>query len=255
MNRELSLLDMHCHPVFSPDFAGFAADAAQVGLGLFANTVNGEEWSRAHALEPQFSNVRMGRGLHPWWIEDESAAVADVDAFVEQAGEWTAVGEVGLDYSKRHCAHAELQLSCFKRIVETASTYAGTVMSIHAVHAASDVLDVLEKAKFTDAGVPIFHWFSGSTDELVRARQLGCYFSVNPKMLETRRGRAYIRQIPVRQMLLETDLPAYEGDPITAGEIADTLQKLVVNIAALRGVDAGELGETLASTSRSILNL
>ena len=43
---------------------------------------------------------------------------------------------------------------------------------------------------------------------------MGCLFSVNEFMLATRRGRAYARQIPTGQLLLETDLPAEPGHPL-----------------------------------------
>mgnify|MGYP004492342999 CR=1 FL=1 len=73
------------------------------------------------------------------------------------------------------------------------------------------VLDVLERHGATRSNACILHWFSGSSQELARARELGCHFSVNPNMLATKRGRAYVRQIPPNRLLLETDLPE-EGE-------------------------------------------
>ena len=55
--------------------------------------------------------------------------------------------------------------------------------------------------------IHIFHWFSGSSAQLKRARDLGCFFSVNAFMLQTKRGREYAKAIPLDRLLIETDLP------------------------------------------------
>ncbi|MBC2681010.1 hypothetical protein GSS87_01000 [Corynebacterium sp. 4HC-13] len=82
------------------------------------------------------------------------------------------------------------------------------VLSIHAVRASSAVIDILEELHIGRYNVaPIIHWFSGTSDELTRFIALGGYISVNHRMLATKRGRAYARQIPVERLLIETDLP------------------------------------------------
>lgn len=53
----------------------------------------------------------------------------------------------------------------------------------------------------------IFHWFTGSVSERKLAIDNGAYFSINPKMLETKAGKDVIRNIPVDRILLETDAP------------------------------------------------
>ena len=91
------------------------------------------------------------------------------------------------------------------------------MISIHAVRSATAVLDVLERHRATHNNACILHWFSGSSQELAHARELGCHFSVNPNMLATKRGRAYVPQIPPERLLLETDLPDEETDAAQAG--------------------------------------
>ena len=121
------------------------------------------------------------------------------------------MGEVGLDFAPRREGTFETQLDAFERIVDACCAQGGKVISIHAVRSATAVLDVLERHGATRSNACILHWFSGSSQELARARELGCHFSVNPNMLATKRGRAYVRQIPPNRLLLETDLPE-EGE-------------------------------------------
>ena len=89
----------------------------------------------------------------------------------------------------------------------------GKVLSVHAVKSVGVALDLMESVGLVAPGAPqapqnpqgtavIFHWFSGSGVELARAIECGCYFSINPRMLSTKRGRAYVQQIPEEKLLL-----------------------------------------------------
>ena len=96
-------------------------------------------------------------------------------------------------------------------------------------------------------------WFSGASDDLHRAIKLGCFFSVGPRMLASRRGREYARQIPVSQLLLETDMPARAGDKLPAEVWRAELDNALSGIAQLKGIDRANLAERIASTSRELL--
>ena len=86
------------------------------------------------------------------------------------------------------------------------------MLSVHAVKSVGVALDLMESVGLVAPGAPqapqnpqgtavIFHWFSGSGVELARAIECGCYFSINPRMLSTKRGRAYVQQIPEEKLL------------------------------------------------------
>ena len=89
----------------------------------------------------------------------------------------------------------------------------GRVISIHDVRSAGAVLDVLESHGLLipnpDSPATIFHWFSGTSDELVARVMRAVIFRVtNGGCSATKRGREYARQIPLDRLLLETDAPA-----------------------------------------------
>lgn len=81
------------------------------------------------------------------------------------------------------------------------------VVSIHSVHASAEVLGILKSTGADKNNTIIMHWFSGKSEELKTALDRGYYFSVGPKMLSSRKGHEYIRQIPEDKMFIETDLP------------------------------------------------
>ena len=127
------------------------------------------------------------------------------------------------------------------------------LISVHAVNAAATALDMLERAGALARHHVIFHWFSGTSDDLHRAVELGCFFSVGPRMLASRRGREYARQIPLDQLLLETDMPARKDDNLPAEVWRAELNNALSGIAQLKGTDRKVLANQLSSTSRELL--
>lgn len=215
--NEFVLADMHCHLDFSSDAAALARMAQAHGVAAFSNTVTPEGYLAASKALAGFLNVRTGVGLHPWWVADGRCDAEQVELACQLIQETRFVGEVGLDFAPRRGGTFETQLDAFERIVDACCAQGGKVISIHAVRSATAVLDVLERHRATHSNACILHWFSGSSQELARARELGCHFSVNPNMLATKRGRAYARQIPPERLLLETDLPDEGTDAAQAG--------------------------------------
>ena len=128
-------------------------------------------------------------------------------------------------------------------------------MSIHAVRAADTVLDVLERYDLPQQASCIFHWFSGTSNDLARLRRLGCHMSINERMLATRRGREYARQMPLERLHLETDTPPQLDEIYHASDLEASLTRCVSALARVRGVDAGELEERLATASSKLLGL
>ena len=138
-------------------------------------------------------------------------------------------------------------------LTRSATDTAPKLISTHAINAAAAALDALEQASTFALHRVIFHWFSGTSDDLHRAVKLGCLFSVGPRMLASRRGREYARQIPLGQLLLETDMPARKDDNLPAEVWRAELNNALSGIAQLKGIDRAELAEHIASTSRELL--
>lgn len=53
----------------------------------------------------------------------------------------------------------------------------------------------------------ILHWFTGTPTQLKKAIDIGCWFSVGPAMLNTKRGVELASIIPRNRILTETDGP------------------------------------------------
>ncbi len=213
--------------------------------------------ANGRAAFPEFETagvptVRTGVGLHPWWIADGSADEAFARWAADLARDERYVAEIGLDFSRGDNAR-DKQVRLLERILD-ACEGSEHVLSLHAVRSADVLLDLLEKHHICEQSHAILHWFSGTSDELARARRMGCLFSVNPRMLATRKGREYARQIPAPQLLLETDLPYEKDGPVarTATAHATLLRQTLADLCELRNEDVAGI---IAANSRLLLQM
>lgn len=258
---EPRFFDTHCHLdlMLNPDAA--ASEAAASGLGLFDCGVNPRDFSAANERACRQPGIIAGAGLHPWWLADGRCGPAEVNLLCEVAAHEHYVGEVGLDFSARFAGSEPLQIQALDQLCDALvqRSLAGRVISIHAVRSAGTVLDVLESHGLLipnpDSPAIIFHWFSDASDELARARNAGCYFSVNERMLATKRGREYVRQIPLDRLLLETDAPAETNTETSAQSLIRSLTWTSERIASLKNCDAKRIESAVLTNARSVFGL
>lgn len=239
--------DMHVHLDFMRNLPDVTTEAERLGVGLFAVTVEPDGYARAQEELRDAPWVCLGAGLHPWWVADGRCDEEEVSRTLERIGQTRYVGEIGLDLSPKHVPEGSFdrQLHAFEAIAETCAATsdanAPKVLSIHSVQSAGLALDVLERTGVLASCNCIFHWFSGTSDELHRAVRSGCRFSINEMMLRTRRGREYARQLPANRLLLETDLPPGEDVPFTASQIRSSLMRTAEQLAQIRGVSTDDI--------------
>lgn len=250
-----SAVDMHDHLGWFRDPVAVARAAAARGLGMLAVTVTPEEFLQLRPRLAGIKSVRLAVGLHPWWVRDAT----DADALCELVGGVRFVGEIGLDASPRRASSWGAQLAAFERIcaacASTSASPAPKVLSIHAVRAATEVLDVLERTGASERCRCVLHWFAGSSDELWRAVRLGCWFSLGERSLATRRGREYARVLPADRLLTETDLPEREGAPSSASDVAASLERVVSSIAAARETSVEEVRRVASTNGTALLDV
>ena len=238
-----------------------ADEATALGLGLFDCGVDPRDFASAHGRTRRLPTVIKGIGLHPWWLADGRCGPAEVNLLCEVAAQERYIGEVGLDFSARFAGSEPLQIQALNRLCDALVQHplTGRVISIHAVRSAGAVLDVLESHGLLipnpDSPAIIFHWFSGTSNELARARNANCYFSVNERMLATKRGREYARQIPLDRLLLETDAPAKPNTETSAQSLIRSLARTSMRIASLKNCDAKRIESAVLANAHSVFDL
>lgn len=257
---EPRLFDAHCHLDLMAHPDAVADEATALGLGLFDCGVDPRDFASAHGRTRRPPTVIKGIGLHPWWLADGRCGNAEIDLLCQIAVQERYIGEVGLDFSARFATSEPLQIQALDRLCNALVQHplAGRVISIHAVRSAGTVLDILEShgllTPSPDSPAIIFHWFSDTSNEFVRARSAGCYFSVNERMLATKRGREYARQIPLDCLLLETDAPAEPQADTSARQLITSLKSVSRRIAELKNCAEESVESTVLGNSRSIFD-
>ena len=255
------LFDAHCHLDLMAHPDAVVDEATALGLVLFDCGVDPRDFARAKKRACNRSNIFAGIGLHPWWLADGRCGNAEINLLCEVAAQERLIGEVGLDFSARFAGSEPLQVQAFDRLCDALVQHplAGRVISIHAVRSAGTVLDVLGSHELLtpspDSPAIIFHWFSGTSNEFVRARNAGCYFSVNERMLATKRGREYARQIPLDCLLLETDAPGEPNTETSAQSLIRSLTRTSMRIASLKNCDAKCIESAVLANAHSVFDL
>lgn len=242
------MIDFHCHLDLFPDPAAVLDGIDSRGTYVLAVTTTPKAWRGTSKLVGERPRVRIALGLHPELVAQRHHEVALLCGLL---GETRYVGEIGIDGSPPHRGSIDLQKSVFDRILAACAAAGGRIMSIHSRGAAAAVLDCLERQRA--CGVPILHWFSGTITELARADALGCWFSVGPAMLRSRKGRELAAAMPMDRMLTETDAPfGRDGDgPLMPWQAYDCLDEL----ADLKGLAVDALRRQLIANLRRLPKL
>ena len=267
----IPLVDTHCHLDFVGNATELAAAYAACG-GALSGTCDPRDFERVRSELARFApHVRVGLGLHPWWVADGTCGEGEIALFERLAPTAPLISEVGLDFQPRRESTRDAQIEAFERVCLAAARPFGDgkaagqcaasssaesprrVMSIHSSAAATCTLGVLERTGCLDACLCIFHWFSGSQEELTRAIDAGCLFSVNERMLKTKRGRAYARAIPEGRLLIETDFPSKPTPMAIPQDVSLRLGRTMSLLAEARGADERSLAATIAATSERLL--
>ena len=236
----LTYFDAHVHANLINSPLNVARSSNDAGLGLFTCGVTPHDYLE---LAPQLTqdNIRVGLGAHPWYISDGRVTEKDIELLLELMRETPYIGEIGLDFSSRYCVDGlqELQVKAFTKICKRAAELSRNgqprVLSMHTVRSVDAVLNILEQTGAAQACIPIIHWFSGSSNELQRAINLGCWFSVGEMSLKTKRGREYAKVYPKDKLLTETDLPSSDHTDISASDIVDSLKRALSGLSEARG--------------------
>lgn len=191
---------MHCHLDLYPEPFKVAEECKRRGTYVLSVTTTPKAWEGTCRLSKDSQRIRTALGLHPQIAHQRYQELELFDALLPEA---KYVGEIGLDGGSGFKNHWDVQLKAFRHILNAVNHAGGRIMSIHSRASATSVLDELKGID----GTPVLHWFTGTKNQLNRAIDMGCWFSVGPAMLKTKKGVELVSIIPRDRILTETDGP------------------------------------------------
>lgn len=198
----MALIDFHCHLDLYSDPHAVAREAAKRGVYVLSVTTTPTAFAGTASLAPEGSRVRTALGLHP---ELAAQREHELDLFEKLLPQTRYIGEVGLDGSRPHKPTLDRQGGILTDILALAARAGGKIISLHSRGAANLLLDILSVEP--RAGTFVLHWFSGSPQQVQRATELKCWFSVGSSMATSERGRKAIAAMPRDRVVPETDGP------------------------------------------------
>lgn len=194
------MIDFHCHVDLYPNPHEIARECRERKLRVLSVTTTPSAWDGTSALGG--GTMITALGLHPQLAHERKGELPLFDRILPGTA---YVGEVGLDGAPEFKTHWKDQVEVFRHVLNACNESGGRVMSIHSRRASTPVLDLLEQ--YPRSGTPILHWFTGTVRELNRAISLGCWFSVGPAMLKSKRGKDLVMRMPRERLLTESDGP------------------------------------------------
>ncbi len=231
----MGFADAHLHPLDIAD-SGAYPDLWEAEI-LFGCVSSPSQWDAMSSLED--GRIRRFYGVHPWNASEWSAdAYARLESILEMDGK-AGIGEIGLD--SKH-GTMEGQAEAFEAQLALAERL-GRVVNIHCVGCGREVLNILGRHRRVPAVV--MHAFSNESYAVPFVR-LGCFLSVNPRILarSEARVRRLMDSVPGDRLLLESDAPF---TPRFSGmtDFAESLAKVI-------GGNAETLLGTALDNARSI---
>jgi TatD DNase family protein len=228
-------VDAHCHIDLHRNPKAVVASAVAAGLRLVAVTTTPAAFKVSAALTDSRKGILPALGMHP---EVVGSRAKDASLFTQHIGNVAWVGEIGLDGSPRFSSFWDMQVAVFEQVLRDCSEAGGRVMSIHSRAASAQVLEML--SKYPSAGTPVLHWFSGKQSEVQTALDMGAFFSVNGKMLESHSGQAIALKVPLHRILTESDAPFASSD---SRSISDQIHSCELKLAQLYEVETPKIRE------------
>jgi TatD DNase family protein len=211
------IVDCHSHlddkacNAFVKSLQAMERKATGSGILIISNSVDIDSSKANISLAKSFpKSVIPFVGIHPQVVISEHKIDLDLETLKSKlkgiAQNAKGIGEIGLDakYEK-----LDTQIELFEMQLEIAKDYEDLPITIHSRGMISRILDIL--STFNLSNKLLFHWFSGTEQELSKIGDLGIYISFGPALLFSKRLSNLLARADQDFVLAETDSPLRLG--------------------------------------------
>jgi TatD DNase family protein len=251
------LVDSHVHLDEIVDVERAIHEAKQVGVvALIAVGQDYESNLKVLELsEKHRAFVYPALGLHPWSLGDMGNAqiALNLRLVEENIARTVAIGEIGLDYHKKVKAAAgkERQKEVFKAMLELARREDKPV-SVHSRYAWKDGFDLVKEAGVSKA---VFHWYAGFSSVLREIIAEGYFISATPAGEYHDEHKRAIKEIPLENLLLETDSPVTYGRETRYESRPSDIIRALGAVAQVKGLGRGVVAEQTTENAVRLFGL
>ncbi|MCD6477271.1 MAG: TatD family hydrolase [Candidatus Aenigmarchaeota archaeon] len=253
------MIDSHCHLEQSvyKDRNKLIKKYKNFGLkAIITSCAHPHDFNLTMQLVNQYKKFVFATvGIHPEYVKDLSDN--QIDVFIEKIKNYqnniVGIGEIGLDYFwVKEPSLIEKQKILFEKMLDLANTLNKPII-IHCREAYEDTLDLLYDQK----NVLLHMW--GGWKQLPIVIENNWSISINAIILRSKKHKKIIRDMPLENIMLETDAPWLAPEKILEGKdvINDsTTVKTVANkIAEIKKIDVEQVIEQTTKNAINFFNL
>lgn len=251
------LVDSHCHldaSEFDRDRAAVVERAQAAGVRLqVVPAVTAASWPKLREVCQQAPGLYPAYGLHPMFLaEHQPGHLPLLREWIERERP-CAIGECGLDFFVEGL-DAEAQQAYFIGQLELAREFELPVI-VHARRAVDAVIAAIRRVGGLRG---VVHSFSGSPEQAAQLHRQGFLLGLGGPLTYERAQRLQrlVREMPLEQLLLETDAPD-QPDAGIRGQRNEParLATIARHVAALRGMELDAVAHATTENARRLFNL
>lgn len=251
------LVDSHCHldaSEFDRDRAAVVERAQAAGVHQqVVPAVTAASWPKLREVCQLAPGLYPAYGLHPMFLaEHRPGHLSELREWIERERP-CAIGECGLDFFVEGL-DAGTQQAYFIGQLELAREFELPVI-VHARRAVDAVIAAIRRIGGLRG---VVHSFSGSPEQAAQLHRQGFLLGLGGPLTYERAQRLQrlVREMPLEQLLLETDAPD-QPDAGILGQRNEPARLAIIarHVAALRGIELDALAQATTENARRLFNL
>lgn len=204
------MIDTHCHLELMKNADDVVARCRKTLRSVISVATHPKDYATALALSKKHGGfVFIGAGVHPEYVKELDAAAIEKAFFWirEHEKDIVGVGEQGLDYFwTKELYWREKQKELFVKCINLAKEM-DKVIIVHTREAHEDAIKILTRNKAER--VQLHMWSDHTFAEAIKDN--GWLVSIGPVSERSKKHQKVIRDVPLEQLMLETDSPWFGG--------------------------------------------
>jgi TatD DNase family protein len=194
------MIDTHCHLSLINNANSILLECEEKKIITIAMTNLPSEFEKLYFSFRDKKYIRLALGFHPELIYENKNEFLLFEKLIDET---SYIGEIGMDFANGGLNTKMEQMYYFEKILSLLRNKR-KIISIHSRKAEKEILNALNNYNICNV---IFHWYSGPLYLIKEIVNSGYYFSINPSMVISNNGCRIIKEIPLENILTETDAP------------------------------------------------
>jgi TatD DNase family protein len=249
--------DSHSHLYFED----YDADREELIEKLFSSEIEGivtvgvdqKTNEQCLALADKYPGIYAAVGFHPNEIGRTDIKELNSLRTMIRHEKAVAIGETGIDLY-RDRAPLDVQRKFFIRQIEIALEE-NVPLIVHSRSSDAEIMAVIDEV--SDRYTGVFHCYAGGIDMAYRLIEKGFYISFTGSITYKKNDREeVVREIPLENILLETDSPFLSPVP-NRGKRNDpsNLKFIAEKIAQIKGIPVEEVAKVTTENSKKLFKI